>query len=38
MGLGVKVLDEFNVIMDCVIMAVAHDEFKKTELNADNAR
>ena len=35
---GVKVLDEFNVIMDCVIMAVAHDEFKKTELSADNAR
>ena len=30
--------DEFNVIMDCVIMAVAHDEFKKRELNADNAR
>ena len=30
---GVKVLDEFNVIMDCVIMAVAHDEFKKTELD-----
>ena len=28
-----KVLDEFNVIMDCVIMAVAHDEFKKTELD-----
>jgi len=30
---GVKVLDEFNVIMDCVIVAVAHDEFKKTELD-----
>lgn len=28
-----KVLDEFNVIMDCVIMAVAHDEFKKMELD-----
>ena len=28
-----KVLDEFNVIMDCVIVAVAHDEFKKTELD-----
>jgi len=25
---GVKALDEFNVIMDCVIVAVAHDEFK----------
>ena len=32
-GFGVKVLDEFNVIMDCVIMAVAHDEFKKTGLD-----
>ena len=25
---GVKALDDFNVIMDCVIVAVAHDEFK----------
>ena len=32
-GFGVNVLDEFNVIMDCVIMAVAHDEFKKMELD-----
>ena len=30
---GVKALNDFNVIMDCVIMAVAHDEFKKTELD-----
>ena len=30
---GVNALDEFNVIMDCVIVAVAHDEFKKTELD-----
>ena len=30
---GVKVLDEFNVIMDCVIVAVAHDEFKKIGLD-----
>ena len=26
---GVNALDDFNVIMDCVIVAVAHDEFKK---------
>ena len=25
---GVKALNDFNVIMDCVIVAVAHDEFK----------
>jgi len=25
---GVKALNEFNIIMDCVIVAVAHDEFK----------
>jgi len=31
-GFGVNVLDEFNVIMDCVIVAVAHDEFKKIGL------
>ena len=29
---GVNALDDFNVIMDCVIVAVAHDEFKKIEL------
>jgi len=29
---GVKALDDFNVIMDCVIVAVAHDEFKKMGL------
>ena len=29
----VKALDEFNVIMDCVIVAVAHDEFKKMKLD-----
>ena len=28
-----KALDEFNVIMDCVIVAVAHDEFKKIGLD-----
>ena len=30
---GVKALDEFNIIMDCVIVAVAHDEFKKMKLD-----
>ena len=30
---GVKALNDFNVIMDCVIMAVAHDEFKKMKLD-----
>jgi len=29
---AMKALDDFNVIMDCVIMAVAHDEFKKIGL------
>jgi len=29
---GVNALDDFNVIMDCVIVAVAHDEFKKIGL------
>jgi len=29
----VKSLDDFNVIMDCVIVAVAHDEFKKIGLD-----
>ena len=32
-GFGVKALDELNVKVDCVIMAVAHDEFKKMELD-----
>ena len=31
-GFGVKALDELNVRMDCVIVAVAHDEFKKIKL------
>jgi len=30
---GVNALDDFNVIMDCVIVAVAHDEFKKIGLD-----
>jgi len=30
---GVKALDDFNVIMDCVIIAVAHDVFKKMKLD-----
>ncbi|MCW3134420.1 MAG: UDP binding domain-containing protein [Methanophagales archaeon] len=30
---GVKALDDFNVIMDCVIVAVVHDEFKKMKLD-----
>jgi UDPglucose 6-dehydrogenase/UDP-N-acetyl-D-galactosamine dehydrogenase len=29
---GVKALDSLNVKMDCVIVAVAHDEFKKIKL------
>ena len=29
---GVNALDDLNVIMDCVIVAVAHDEFKKIGL------
>jgi len=29
---GVNALDDFNVIIDCVIVAVAHDEFKKIGL------
>jgi len=28
----VNALDDFNIIMDCVIVAVAHDEFKKIGL------
>ena len=27
-GFGVTALEDFNVKMDCVIVAVAHDEFK----------
>jgi len=30
---SVNALDDFNVIMDCVIVAVAHDEFKKIGLD-----
>ena len=30
---GVNALDDFNVIIDCVIVAVAHDEFKKMKLD-----
>ncbi|MGB7533826.1 MAG: UDP binding domain-containing protein, partial [Halobacteriota archaeon] len=29
---GVKAFDESNVKVDCVIVAVAHDEFKKINL------
>jgi UDP-N-acetyl-D-mannosaminuronate dehydrogenase len=29
---GVKALNELNVKMDCVIVAVAHDEFRKMKL------
>ena len=32
-GSGVKALDELNVKVDCVIVAVAHDEFKKMKLD-----
>ena len=32
-GFGVKALDELNVKVDCVIIAVAHDEFKKMKLD-----
>jgi len=32
-GFGVKALDDFNVKVDCVIVAVAHDEFKKIKLD-----
>jgi len=28
-GFGVKALDELKVKVDCVVMAVVHDEFKK---------
>ena len=31
-GFGVKALDELNVKVDCVIVALAHDEFKKIGL------
>ena len=30
---SVNALDDFNVIMDCVIVAVAHDEFKRMKLD-----
>ena len=29
---GVKALDNLNIMIDCVIIAVAHDEFKKMTL------
>ena len=29
---GVNALDDLNVKVDCVIMAVAHDEFEKMKL------
>jgi UDP-N-acetyl-D-galactosamine dehydrogenase len=32
-GFGVNALDNLNVKMDCVIAAVAHDEFKKMGFN-----
>jgi UDPglucose 6-dehydrogenase/UDP-N-acetyl-D-galactosamine dehydrogenase len=31
-GFGVKALDEFNEKVDCVIIAVAHNEFKQMKL------
>ena len=31
-GFGINALDDFNVKVDCVIVAVVHDEFKKMEL------
>jgi len=31
-GLGINGLDDFNVKVDCVIVAVVHDEFKKMKL------
>ena len=31
-GFGLKALDELNVKVDCVVMAIAHDEFKKMKL------
>jgi UDPglucose 6-dehydrogenase/UDP-N-acetyl-D-galactosamine dehydrogenase len=31
-GFGVKALNELNVKVDCVIVAVAHDEFKRMKL------
>ena len=31
-GFDVKALEDFNVKMDCVIVAVAHEEFKKINL------
>ena len=35
-GFGVKALDSLNVKMDCVIVAVAHDEFKRKTLDEIN--
>ena len=32
-GFGVKALNELNIRGDCVIIAVAHDEFKKMKFN-----
>ena len=32
-GFGVNALNELNVKVDCVIVAVAHDEFKMMELD-----
>lgn len=31
-GFGIKALNKLNVKMDCVVITVAHDEFKKMEL------
>ncbi len=31
-GFGIKALDELNMKVDCVIVAVAHDEFQKMKL------
>ena len=31
-GFDVKALDELNVKVDCVVVAVAHDEFKRMKL------
>jgi len=32
-GFGVKALDNLDVKIDCVIVAVAHDEFKRKTLD-----
>jgi UDP-N-acetyl-D-mannosaminuronate dehydrogenase len=31
-GFGVKALDNLDVKVDCIIVAVAHDEFRKMKL------